>query len=79
MTHSSNLKPDRTRLKRVTTQMVSGPDVLARRQHWCRLHMRTDRERYGWDGPAARPRWSHFAALLIGMALAIAFAGSPTP
>lgn len=66
----------RTRLRNVTVGMVSGPDVLARRRHWGSLHLRWDRERFGWDGPAARPRWPHFLALTIAAVAVLAMAGA---
>lgn len=64
-----------TRLRRVSARMVSGPNVLSRGR-FAPLYRRWDRERFGWDGPAARPRWTHFAAALIGAVVMLAIAGA---
>lgn len=61
---------------RPVARMVSGPDVLARRQRWHQLHVRGDRERFGFDGPAARTNWKHFATALICVVVMLAIAGA---
>lgn len=65
----------RQRLRpRVT--MVSGPNVLREPQRWGLSHLRADRDRFGDNGPAARRRWTHFAAALIGAVALLAIAGA---
>jgi hypothetical protein len=68
----------RTRLRRVTATMVSGPDVLRAPPRWRAFFLREDRRRFGDTGPARRrPRWSHLvAAITIAVLVMLAIAGS---